>query len=170
RDLEPGGPDGRALPERLLRDQARADGLLRLAPDRAAAERRLGERDRALLRAVRDPQAPARPRPPDRSGPAPRGGRADERRGVRPPDRGRDGEAKAHPGDDAQRQARPLGRARVSFARRPPRRGSGAEGPLNRYSTTTRSLAPWPKVSGLYISSARGGGTTNVPGVVARAT
>ena len=39
-----------------------------------------------------------------------------------------------------------------------------------RYSTITRSLAPRPKVSGMYISSALVGGTTNVPGVVARAT
>jgi hypothetical protein len=38
------------------------------------------------------------------------------------------------------------------------------------YSTMTRSVAPRPKVSGAYISSAFGGGTTNVPGVVARAT
>jgi hypothetical protein len=37
------------------------------------------------------------------------------------------------------------------------------------YSTTTRSVAPRPKVSGWYISSAFGGGTTNAPGVVARA-
>ncbi len=82
----------------------------------------------------------------------------------------RDGEAPAHPGDDAQGQARPLGRARVSGARRPPRRGSGPQGALSRYSTITRSLAPRPNVSGLYISSALGGGTTKVPGVVARAT
>jgi hypothetical protein len=40
----------------------------------------------------------------------------------------------------------------------------------NRYSTITRSVAPRPKVSGLYISSAFVGGTTNTPGVVARAT
>ena len=38
------------------------------------------------------------------------------------------------------------------------------------YSTTMRSLAPRPKVSGAYISSALAGGTTKVPGVVARAT
>ena len=38
------------------------------------------------------------------------------------------------------------------------------------YSTITRSVPPRPKVSGWYISSAFGGGTTNVPGVVARAT
>ena len=38
------------------------------------------------------------------------------------------------------------------------------------YSTTTMSVAPRPKVSGLYISSAFVGGTTNRPGVVARAT
>ena len=37
-------------------------------------------------------------------------------------------------------------------------------------STITRSVPPRPKVSGWYISSAFGGGTTNVPGVVARAT
>lgn len=47
-------------------------------------------------------------------------------------------------------------------------RGVGAEGV--RYSTTTMAVAPRPKVSGWYISSARGGGTTNRPGVVARAT
>jgi len=40
---------------------------------------------------------------------------------------------------------------------------------LSGYSTITRSLGPRPKVSGWYISSAFGGGTTNVPGVVARA-
>ncbi len=39
-----------------------------------------------------------------------------------------------------------------------------------RYSMTTRSLGPRPKVSGSYISSALAGGTTKVPGVVARAT
>jgi hypothetical protein len=38
------------------------------------------------------------------------------------------------------------------------------------HSTTTRSPAPRPKVSGAYISSAFGGGTTKEPGVVARAT
>ncbi len=38
------------------------------------------------------------------------------------------------------------------------------------YSTITRSVAPRPKVSGWYISSAFGGGTTKTPGVVARAT
>jgi hypothetical protein len=38
------------------------------------------------------------------------------------------------------------------------------------YWTMTRSVEPRPKVSGAYISSAFGGGTTNVPGVVARAT
>src|SRR5262249_40812758 len=45
-----------------------------------------------------------------------------------------------------------------------------AEGLREPYSTTTRSVAPRPKVSGWYISSAFGGGTTKVPGVVARAT
>jgi hypothetical protein len=35
--------------------------------------------------------------------------------------------------------------------------------------TTTTSPAARPNVSGSYIISARGGGTTNVPGVVARA-
>ena len=38
------------------------------------------------------------------------------------------------------------------------------------YSITTRSVFPRPKVSGWYISSALAGGTTNTPGVVARAT
>src|SRR5215212_9591582 len=38
------------------------------------------------------------------------------------------------------------------------------------YSTITRSLPPRPNVSGMYISSALGGGTTKLPGVVARAT
>lgn len=38
-----------------------------------------------------------------------------------------------------------------------------------RYRTTTLSLAPRPNVSGWYISSALGGGTIKVPGVVARA-
>jgi hypothetical protein len=37
-------------------------------------------------------------------------------------------------------------------------------------STITRSVFPRPKVSGVYISSARAGGTMNSPGVVARAT
>src|SRR5882672_7966410 len=41
---------------------------------------------------------------------------------------------------------------------------------VDRYSITTRSVAPRPKVSGWYISSAFVGGTTNTPGVVARAT
>ena len=36
------------------------------------------------------------------------------------------------------------------------------------YSTITRSVWPRPKVSGEYISSALGGGTTKAPGVVAR--
>jgi hypothetical protein len=36
--------------------------------------------------------------------------------------------------------------------------------------TSTHSVAPRPNVSGVYISSARGGGTTKVPGVVARAS
>ena len=40
----------------------------------------------------------------------------------------------------------------------------------SRYSMMTRSPAPRPKVSGLYISSAFGGGTTKTPGVVAFAT
>jgi hypothetical protein len=40
---------------------------------------------------------------------------------------------------------------------------------VHRYSTITRSLAPRPNVSGMYISSALGGGTTKLPGVVARA-
>ena len=38
------------------------------------------------------------------------------------------------------------------------------------YSTITQSLPLRPKTSGEYISSALAGGTTNVPGVVARAT
>src|SRR5262249_26010481 len=44
----------------------------------------------------------------------------------------------------------------------------GVEAPL--HSTTTLSPPLRPNVSGLYISSALVGGTTNVPGVVARAT
>ena len=36
------------------------------------------------------------------------------------------------------------------------------------YSTTTTSVCPRPNVSGAYISSARGGGATKRPGVVAR--
>ena len=38
------------------------------------------------------------------------------------------------------------------------------------YSTISRSVEVRPNVSGEYISSARVGGTTNEPGVVARAT
>jgi hypothetical protein len=38
------------------------------------------------------------------------------------------------------------------------------------YSTFTKSVPVRPKVSGWYISSAFAGGTTNCPGVVARAT
>ena len=38
------------------------------------------------------------------------------------------------------------------------------------HSTITLSVPPRPKVSGWYISSAFAGGTTNTPGVVARAT
>jgi hypothetical protein len=38
------------------------------------------------------------------------------------------------------------------------------------YSTITQSLLLRPKTSGEYISSTLAGGTTNVPGVVARAT
>lgn len=38
------------------------------------------------------------------------------------------------------------------------------------YSTITRSVALRPNVSGAYISSTFVGGTTKVPGVVARAT
>ncbi len=38
------------------------------------------------------------------------------------------------------------------------------------YSTITRSLPERPNVSGAYISSARAGGATKLPGVVARAT
>ena len=41
---------------------------------------------------------------------------------------------------------------------------------LSSYSTTTRSPRPRPNVSGWYISSAFGGGTTKVPGGVARGT
>jgi hypothetical protein len=44
------------------------------------------------------------------------------------------------------------------------------DGPRPIHSTITRSLAPRPNVSGMYISSAFGGGTTKRPGVVARAT
>jgi len=40
---------------------------------------------------------------------------------------------------------------------------------LDSYSTTTQSLALRPNTSGEYISSAFAGGTTKVPGVVARA-
>jgi hypothetical protein len=47
-------------------------------------------------------------------------------------------------------------------------RRSGRPTPL--YSTITQSLLPRPKTSGEYISSALVGGTTNLPGVVARAT
>ena len=50
-----------------------------------------------------------------------------------------------------------------------PRRRNSSESAA-AYSTITRSVPPRPNVSGMYISSARGGGTTNVPGVVARAT
>ncbi len=41
---------------------------------------------------------------------------------------------------------------------------------LEHHSTITRSLAERPNVSGMYISSALVGGTTKLPGVVARAT
>jgi hypothetical protein len=41
---------------------------------------------------------------------------------------------------------------------------------LVNYSTMTMSPPLRPKTSGEYISSALAGGTTNVPGVVARAT
>lgn len=44
------------------------------------------------------------------------------------------------------------------------------EAALPAHSTMTRALAPRPNVSGSYISSAFGGGTTKSPGVVARAT
>jgi hypothetical protein len=44
------------------------------------------------------------------------------------------------------------------------------QGEAVRYSTITQSLALRPKTSGEYISSALAGGTTKVPGVVARAT
>ena len=43
-------------------------------------------------------------------------------------------------------------------------------GPATGYSTITLSLLLRPKTSGEYISSALAGGTTKVPGVVARAT
>jgi len=59
---------------------------------------------------------------------------------------------------------RPLAFAGLSL------QGFATSGNAPGYSTTMRSLAPRPKVSGWYISSAFGGGTTNVPGVVARAT
>src|SRR5262249_9512205 len=42
--------------------------------------------------------------------------------------------------------------------------------PCRHHSTMRRSPAPRPNTSGLYISSAFGGGTTKLPGVVARAT
>ena len=48
--------------------------------------------------------------------------------------------------------------------------GHAGSGRKAAHSTLTRSVAPRPKVSGAYISSARGGGTTKRPGVVARAT
>ena len=41
---------------------------------------------------------------------------------------------------------------------------------IESHSTTTRSLAERPKISGWYISSAFVGGTTKLPGVVARVT
>lgn len=50
---------------------------------------------------------------------------------------------------------------------------TGFECPKNEvfsYSTITQSLALRPNTSGEYISSALAGGTTKVPGVVARAT
>lgn len=46
---------------------------------------------------------------------------------------------------------------------------TGGEPPAIGYSTNTRSPALRPKVSGMYISSALAGGTTKLPGVVARA-
>ena len=42
--------------------------------------------------------------------------------------------------------------------------------PWFAYSTTSMSVPLRPNVSGEYISSALAGGTTNEPGVVARAT
>lgn len=64
--------------------------------------------------------------------------------------------------------------------RRDDMRGSEQGGPLSGpnpciarasfHWTTTRSDALLPKVSGWYISSALAGGTTNSPGVVARAS
>lgn len=48
--------------------------------------------------------------------------------------------------------------------------GSRVGSRLDAYCTTSRSLPARPKVSGWYISSALVGGTTKVPGVVARAT
>ncbi len=41
---------------------------------------------------------------------------------------------------------------------------------IKGYSTISQSLPLRPKTSGEYISSALAGGTTKVPGVVARAT
>lgn len=47
--------------------------------------------------------------------------------------------------------------------------GGSARRARTAYSTTTRSVPLRPKVSGWYISSALAGGTTKLPGVVARA-
>jgi hypothetical protein len=50
-----------------------------------------------------------------------------------------------------------------------PKNLTGKTAQAGGYCTTTLSEALRPKVSGEYISSALAGGTTNVPGVVARA-
>jgi hypothetical protein len=59
--------------------------------------------------------------------------------------------------------------ARCLAADPSPQSAAVVRGP-RRHSTMTRSLPPRPNVSGIYISSAFGGGTTKLPGVVARAT
>ena len=80
----------------------------------------------------------------------------------------------------ARRRPGPPTRTPLRFEADAPAGGVAAERPgvqamdatlvRERYSTTTMSVPPRPKVSGAYISSAFGGGTTNVPGVVARAS
>ena len=93
---------------------------------------RLGDGDRALLRAVGDPEALARARRADGRGVPREGSRDHERRGVRAAHGEGHGEAPADARDELQGEARAVGEARRAGPRGPDGGGGGAQGKVRQ--------------------------------------
>jgi NAD(P)-dependent dehydrogenase (short-subunit alcohol dehydrogenase family) len=100
------GPHGRADAHRIQRRQARDDGVLRFAADRAGGFGCRGDDDLPGIRRDRNPGERHGPGWQAHPGEPREGRRGDERRGLRAAHRHRDGTARARGGDDGARQDR----------------------------------------------------------------